>query len=57
MINFASVVAAGLCLLPAVNGVQLFGNSFGILGVNASYDYIGIQFSRLYLQAITDKTQ
>lgn len=57
MITFASVVAAGLCLLPAVNGVQLFGNSFGILGVNASYDYIGIQFSRLYLQAITDKTQ
>lgn len=41
MTTLAVVVAVGLCLLPGATGIRLFGNSFGIPGVNASYDYIG----------------
>lgn len=41
MNTLASAITAGLCLLPGAAGIQLFGNSFGVSGVNASYDYIG----------------
>ncbi|QDS75323.1 hypothetical protein FKW77_001781 [Venturia effusa] len=39
---FASTAAVGPCLLQSAAALQLFENSFGIPGVNASYDYIVI---------------